>query len=147
MFGRLIEIVFNGRMSMETRVRGVVVALIVLSALSANVSELKTAWERERESTEDEVSRYEKRLAPLKNMLPQRGVVGYVTDARTPIEEGRRSYMTGYALAPLLVEPGTHWPLVIGDFADPAAARRTVDGFRVRQDFGEGLVLFAAEEK
>jgi hypothetical protein len=148
MLRRLIEPLFRGRISFETRVRGFVLALIALSALSANVGELKKISELELQPADDDVSRHEKRVAPLKNVLPQRGVVGFVTDAAGRMEEAQRRYMTGYALAPVVVAPGTGWPLVIGDFKDPAAATLMIGGaLQVREDFGDGLVLFAKEER
>jgi hypothetical protein len=132
--------------SFEKRVRAVVLALIVVSALSANVSELRITWDVMLRPGLDPVSHHEKRLAPLKAVLPEHGVVGFVTDAPTRGEQAKRRFLTGYSLAPLVVAPGTDWPLVVGDFEDPAAARLSSgERLRVREDFGDGLVLFAAE--
>lgn len=133
--------------SFETRVRSIVVALIAISALSANVGELKRVLELRPQAAPDKIAVYEERFAPLKDALPKRGVVGFVTDARTRSDEGKRRYLAGYALAPLVVSAQADWPVVIGDFSDPAAARliRT-EGFRITRDFGDGLVLLAPEK-
>jgi hypothetical protein len=132
----------------ETRVRGVVLALIVVSALSANVGELKRIWELPLQPAADKISDYEKRFAPLKNTLPKRGVVGFVTDARTRDEQLKRRYLAGYALAPIVVAPGADRPLVVGDFADPATARFiSAEGLRVHEHLGGGLVVLAPEER
>jgi hypothetical protein len=134
--------------SFETRVGGVVLALIVVSALSANVGELKRILELPLQPTADKISDYEKRFAPLKNALPTRGVVGFVTDAPTRSEREKHRYLTGYAVAPLVVAPGADWPLVVGDFSDPAVARHTsAGGLRVRDDLGSGLVVLAPEKR
>jgi hypothetical protein len=134
--------------SFEARVRGVVLALIVVSALSANVGELKRILELPLQPAADKVSDYEKRFAPLKNALPKRGVVGFVTDARTRDEQPKRRYLAGYALAPLVVAPSAEWPLVVGDFADPATARFiSAEGLRVREELGGGLLVLAPEER
>jgi hypothetical protein len=137
-----------GRISFETRVRNVVLALIVISAFLANLGELRTEWYVVLQPGPDRTSHDEKRFAPLKKVLPERGVVGFVTDASTRSEQARRRYIAGYALAPLLVAPGADQPLVIGDFKDPAAAKLITRGaLQVRHDFGDGLVLFAAEQE
>jgi hypothetical protein len=132
----------------ETRVRGVVLALIVVSALSANVGELKRIVELPLQPAADKISDYEKRFAPLKNPLPKRGVVGFVTDVAGRSEQGKRRYLAGYALAPLVVAPGAEWLLVVADFADPATARFvSAEGLRVREDLGGGLLVLAPEKK
>jgi hypothetical protein len=132
--------------SFEKRVRAVVLALLILSALSVNLTELRTTWYTLLSPGLDLVSRHEQRLAPLKAALPERGVVGFVTDAPARAEQARRRFIAGYALAPVVVARGADWPLVVGDFKDPAAARlMTGERLRVREDFGNGLVLFAAE--
>jgi hypothetical protein len=144
----LLQNFCRGGISFETRVTRVVLALIVISVLSANLSELRTMWQLDVQPGADEVSRQEKRFAQLKNALPQRGIVGFVTDAPDRSEQLKRRYIAGYALAPLVVAPGADRRLVIGDFADPSAARLVVgEALHVREDFGGGLVLFAAEER
>lgn len=133
--------------SFETRVRSVVIALIALSALAANVGELKRVLELRPQSAPDKIAVYEERFSRLKDALPKRGIVGFVTDARTRSDQGKRRYLAGYALAPLVVSANADWPLVIGDFIDPAAARLiSAEGFRITRDFGDGLVLLAPEK-
>lgn len=148
MLRRLFEPITNRAIAFETRVKTGVLALLVLSVMSANLRELAGTLRRLGvEPTLDEVSRHEKRLEPLRKALPQRGVVGYVTDAATPDEMAKRFIMTQYALAPLIVVPEAGQPLVVGVFADAAAAKRSVGARLVREEFGDGLVLFAEEER
>ena len=49
-----------------------------------------------------EVGLYERRLAPLKSLLPTRGYVGYLSDTPHASTYFRKYYATQYALAPLM---------------------------------------------
>jgi hypothetical protein len=91
----------------------------------------------------DPVTLHEKRLARLRQRLPPRGVVGYVTDA-AGAEAWRRFATTQYSLSPLIVERTTGGELVLGDFKDPGTMPAVADGYCLLpvEDFGEGLVLF-----
>jgi hypothetical protein len=62
-------------------------------------------------------------------------------------ENSKRQRLASYVLAPLLVVDSTEWPLVIGDFSNPEAAKQTIGAeFKVRQDFGDGVLLLARDE-
>ena len=146
MLRRLFEPITSRAITFETRVKIAVLALLVLSAMSENVRQLAGMLRLGVEPSLDEVSRHEKRLEPLKMALPQRGVVGYVTDAATSSEIAKRRSITSYALAPLIVVRGAGHPLVVGDFTDAAAARRHFGAAPpLREDFGDGVVLFEQE--
>ena len=73
-------------------------------------------------------------------MLPPRGVVSYLSDRP---DADKERYLTQYALAPLLLDPGPGQVLAVGNFFDPAAGAALVAGgpFEVVRDLGEGLVL------
>ena len=60
-----------------------VLALIVISAIATNLRQLVGYTQLSLKPSIDEVVDHEKRLAPLKNVLPTRGAVGYMTDAPT----------------------------------------------------------------
>jgi len=90
---------------------------------------------------EDDLSRFERRLAPLRAALSGVAVVGYVDPTGrdgTPAAIARL-YMTRYVLAPVQVIQGVDQDLVvaIGTLEPNLLSRR----FRVRQDFGGGLLL------
>ena len=89
----------------------------------------------------DEVSRYQKRLHPLREALPQRGVVGYAGD------DGKEYHIIQYALAPLLVDDSPNHPLVIDivDVADADGARcKKYENLVLVFDSGDGVCLFRA---
>jgi hypothetical protein len=142
MLTRLYEAVSNKAISPEMRVGIAVVALIVLSVMLTTLRHFAGTLRLVQEPVVDEIERYEKRFLPLKNVLPQRAVLGFVTDAKNPIEAENRQRMVSYALSPIVVDPLSERPLRIGDFANPAAAKQTIGPeFRVRQDFGNGVLL------
>ena len=99
---------------------------------------------RQRDHT---VAAHDKRMAPLREALPRRGVVGYVTDVKGPAGDPiKRYYLTQYALAPVIVAQFPTYDFVVGDFDDPAKATPPA-GYSLRKDFGNGVLLFALERK
>jgi hypothetical protein len=96
--------------------------------------------------TVDPLGANEARFAALRDVLP-RGMVGYVTDETDPDLRVQRYFLAQYALAPVLLvrTAGPRW--VIGDFA---AGRAPQDApqprLHVARDFGNGVVLFKADE-
>ncbi len=84
---------------------------------------------------------YEGRFAPLRPLLPRRGVVGYVSDRPDSEEE---YFLTQYALAPLLLDRRGAHAVVVGNFFDPARAPAIAARMRLvlLRDLGEGVMLF-----
>ena len=101
------------------------------------------------ESDRDLAARLELRFAPLRAVLPRRGVVGYLTEQ--PISSGRiqpysEQRFAVYALAPLVVDQTPEHPVVIANFESEAALRRFLDShdeWAVRADLGRGLAVLA----
>jgi hypothetical protein len=148
MFRKVLEPNTQTTVAFEPRVKIGLLAVLVVSVLITNVKELAGMLLFGVDPALEEVSRHETRLAPLRKALPQRGVVGFATDAPTRFEMGQRYQMTRYALAPLIVVPGWDHPLVVGDFTGAIAAKHASPGqFTVRQDFGDGLFLLSEPER
>ncbi len=103
----------------------------------------------------DSVSIHEKRIEPLKAVLPPAGSVGYVTTVENErffalersfqdVELLGQFIATQYTLAPVFVYNSPEYPLVVGNFLsgppDPVFLRR--HRLVPRRDFGDGLILF-----
>lgn len=132
----------------EQRVKVGLVALLALSVIATVSKELAGTLLFGVDPSMEEVSRHEERFAAVRAMLPTRAVVGFATDAASRSEQSSRFQMTRYALTPAVIVPGLDWPLVIGDFDDPASARELVaQGFTVRQDFGGGVLLLEKPQR
>ena len=120
----------------------VAVALLVALALATNgqflvrMVRFRVAYEGPNLATY-----YQARFAPLRPLLPRRGVVGYVSDR---LDADQEYFLTQYALAPLLLDRGGPHAVVVGNFFDPA--RAPVIAARMRlvlvRDVGEGVMLF-----
>ncbi len=104
----------------------------------------------------DEISVYDRRLAALRPMLPEAGLVGYLGHPEptgpTPRDSNaaallhfRRYLLAQYALAPVLLIESTEPEVVVGNF-DPALPRPPTHGLRTIRDFGDGLVVFGRTE-
>lgn len=90
---------------------------IILIALFALLSNLRLLTETAQFDLsfvgQDEVSLYQKRFDDVKKMLPQNGVIGFVSSNRNPSldfqstdSEGLREwYLAQYALAPVILSP------------------------------------------
>lgn len=83
------------------------------------------------------------RFAGLRQAVPEDAVLGFMTDASGTLEDVLFG-SAQYALAPRLLERDTKPDLVLGDFARAAdfAAFGGKYGLRIRQDFGNGVILF-----
>lgn len=82
-------------------------------------------------------------MSALKQRLPARGEVGYVTDLSG--DEGDRSfYLAQYTLSPLIVERTTQAELVVGNFKDPVLASEIAirNDLILVENFGQGIFLF-----
>jgi hypothetical protein len=134
--------------SQPTRVT-VGLLLIVLFTLVSNLQFVRIAISaRGTIAKGDEVTRYEARFQKLRQTLPSRGVVGYVSDSNPEgfprnREYFRRYYLTQYSLAPLVVVNSTEPDLLIGDVDSAAHSERVITpGFTLVKDFGDGVMLF-----
>jgi hypothetical protein len=83
--------------------------LLYIKALEYNASEPVAEWER--------------RMAPLKAALPiARGFVGYVSDSAVAcfdcanVDDQIEYTLTQYALAPMIVNKGTNYEWIVGNF-------------------------------
>ena len=125
------------------------VAAITMSgiALYRTVAELRQTV-AEPPAPPSGVAASEARLGGIREALPRRGTIGYVTDA-TPADGAfiERFYMAQFALAPLIVVPAADLRWVLGDFTagrvPPALANPDL---QVVRDFGGGVVLFEVPE-
>jgi hypothetical protein len=124
---------------------GVGLAAVILAAfLSLLQTTQGMPWIAVHPRDADAVSRSESRFRPLRQLLPPRAVVGYVSDAASADgrEEFRRYILAQYALAPVIVIDNATFELVVGDF-ECVACRRNLSGLTPIWDGGEGVVLFA----
>jgi hypothetical protein len=119
------------------------VVLLVGSALQANIVNLVHLY-RVQPAPNDFTARRDQRFELLRDALPKRGLVGYISDAATEDDHEARRMRAQFALAPLIVVPDVDQPLVVGDFTGPAAVAKGRElNLTVVRDLGDGLVLFA----
>jgi len=117
--------------------------LLVGSALQTSIVNLVHLY-RVIPARNDMMARQDQRFEPLRDALPKRGIVGYMSDAATEYDQELRRSLAQYSLAPLIVQSDTSQPLIVGEFTNPAAVARGRDlNLIVLRDFGDGLVLLA----
>jgi hypothetical protein len=139
-----------GGVGYATRVRLAALLLLALTALLTNLTYL-----RENRSLEpttaghDDINIYERRFGALRESLPARGVVGYLSDEQEVNEATKKYYLTQYTLAPLIVVRDADRELVVGDFTHggEGAPETVADRLRLVKDFGDGVALYAREER
>jgi len=117
--------------------------LLVGSALQTSIVNLVHLY-RVIPAPNDMMARQDQRFEPLRDALPKRGIVGYMSDAATEYDQELRRSLAQYSLAPLIVQSDTSQPLIVGEFTNPAAVAKGRDlNLIVLRDFGDGLVLLA----
>jgi hypothetical protein len=98
---------------------------------------------RVKDSPDTVARRSDQRYSALKSALPGRGVIGYIGEPGTSALADY--YLAQYALAPLVVDQSPNHAQVMGNFpsAQPAPAPPNL---RLVQDFGNGVLLFTAQD-
>ncbi|MFH0796998.1 MAG: hypothetical protein V2A65_08095 [Candidatus Omnitrophota bacterium] len=130
-----------------------VLLLLILSALVSSLRLLYYTSRLPKVPGKDEVTLLEKRLEELKKVLPPKGVVGYITDTEVnfsppyspeDVIRVKNHLLTQYSLAPVIVAKDQNHGLVVGVFENPKIDPDLFvnQGFRVVQNFGNGVVLF-----
>jgi hypothetical protein len=89
-------------------------------------------------SRDDPISRFERHLAPLREVLRNERVVGYLAPTQN-VDRVAHLYSVRYALAPLKVLDQIDLPLVVADGV--ADGQPLPPELRVRRDFGDHLLL------
>jgi hypothetical protein len=135
-------------------------AFVMICALYASLSLcLEKAKDFPGTGWEDPVSVHERRIEPLKSLLPPRGAVGYVTalDSEKIFARERslkdvellgHFILTQYTLAPVFVYNTPDRPLVVGNFigSNPDPSRIAREGLAPLRDLGDGLILYRRKE-
>lgn len=133
------------------RVKLAITVLLLYSAVTC-LTRVRAISRSFRSPAEDEISRYERRMLELRDALPPRGIVGYVTDppladttssrVAADLHDRFKAYILAqYVLAPRVVAVDTAREWVVGNYREDRTAP-TLPGFRIVRAFGRGLVLY-----
>jgi glycosyltransferase involved in cell wall biosynthesis len=125
-----------------------VLAMVLLFALALNGAIIKreTVWLGAHGRTEEAL--YEARLKPLKELLPEHGVIGYVTDEGAEISKKWKDfYLAQYILSPRVLVKDTRLPYVMGGYYDIREPNRSAsEGLVLIKDFGHGIQLYKGKQ-
>jgi hypothetical protein len=126
-----------------------VLCMVVPFAVYVNGRIINKEIDRLNEPDRTEEARYEKRLEPLKEVLPEHGVVGYVTDERATLYKKLKDfYLAQYMLSPRVLVRDAHYPYVIGMYYEMAHPdRRALRGLTLVEDFGYGVELYQGKRQ
>ena len=97
-----------------------------------------------------DISGYLNRFLTLRQFMPKRGVVGYLSDDSADEDISTpRKYLAQYSLAPVILARSLDYSLVVGNFRNrpPDFEPYRKMGLIPLRDFGNGVVLFAREFK
>lgn len=128
------------------------IALVLLYSAATGVARARAIYHAFHEPATDEITRYERHMLELRDALPPRGIVGYVTDP--PLEDTSsarvaadlhdrfKAYILAqYVLAPRVMVVDTTREWVVGNYRGNRAAP-TLPGYQIVRTFGRGLVLY-----
>jgi hypothetical protein len=99
---------------------------------------------------------WEKRMEPLREYLPERGIIGYLAEDDLPgapagaQEDLEELLLTQYFLAPRIIVKGAGYAWVIGNFGKANFDMRAVEdayGLRLRKEFSYGIFLFERNQE
>lgn len=132
-----------------------IASLLVYAVISCGgvLSEQYKVYTQFTRHSGDPISGYEKRFTGVRQVLPQKGAVGFLSDVPAPFlkgDDGRAGtlYLTQYVLSPVVVYDNAQYPLVVGNFhSSPHPSPELLKILRLRPiaNFGNGVVLFKRE--
>ena len=125
-----------------------VLCMVLPFAVYVNGRIINKEIDRLRGPDRTEEARYERQLQPLKELLPEHGVIGYVTDDRVDLYKKLKDfYLTQYMLSPRLLVRDVYHPYVIGVYYEIAQPDRTASqGLTLIKDFGHGIQLYQGKQ-
>jgi hypothetical protein len=129
--------------------RVIVIISVIIFSLFANGSILIESIVFPERLTTD-ISSYEGRFLVLRQALPRRAVVGYISDDSADEEtSSARIYIARYALSPLIIVRSLEYPLVVGNFRNtsPDLEIYRKQGLIPLRDFSNGVILFSRESQ
>lgn len=102
------------------------------------------------EKMSESIFPFEKRFIALRQVLPKRGVVGFITDVGKDEcrEDPETRILTAqYSLAPIILGNSLDYPLIVGHFRNPTPDFEFYvnKGLIPLRDFGNGIFLFKRE--
>jgi len=132
--------------------------LFLLSiSLFSNFQQILIIWQQWRsvEINQDASSLWEKRIENLKADLPETGEIGYLSEMdipgmeNDPVDTNEEYVLTQYFLAPRKIIRSSHYPLVIGNFANidiqHESDLETLIGLDVIASYGYGIYLLRGD--
>lgn len=133
----------NAPRSALSRNQLLALVIFIFCCLLSTARILREAPKPWRIQPDDIAQRSDQRFAAVKQVLPNRGVVGYIG------EPGDSSlpdyYLAQYALAPLVVDRSIQHKIILGNFPS-LQVPISVPGLRKIQDFGNGVALLTNED-
>jgi len=98
----------------------------------------------------DGVTRFTARYQPVRSLLPDKGVIGYMTDPAAAADEVNATaefYLAQYALAPIVVVNSSNQRYVVTNFHVMVTTGSMADqGFKLVREFGNGVAVFENQQ-
>jgi len=117
-------------------------AVVLASVFLTGFRLAEVAFPGEAGGSEDPLVRLESRLAPVRPFLPERGVVGYLTD--TQAVHGSALSQAQYVLAPLVLVGNLQPRVLVGNFSGEyrnVLEELSTLQYRLRYDSGTGVFV------
>jgi len=94
----------------------------------------------------DGVTQFTARYQPVRSLLPDKGVIGYMTDPAAAADELNATaefYLVQYALAPIVVVNSPNQRFIVSNFHVMMTTGAMADqGFKLVREYGNGVAVF-----
>lgn len=127
----------------------IAIVLIILSVLFSSLEkfnrEIRQLLKKTQDADEITLLEIENRFKVFKNILPEHGAIGYITDQQLQ-DSVREFYLAQYVLSPVIIVNKSTYPLVIGNFHKPINVDKVSEDMHlsILKEFNNGLFLFKA---
>ena len=131
----------------------IALALVLSAILLSQLSVIVGLAQRLPSARADEgMTRFEKRFAEARKVLPRSGVIGYLSDPQEGEGLAQGLYASRYVsaeyyLAPLVITDSVELDLILGNFFSPRAMEKAMAEHKltVLRDFHNGVFLLRKE--
>jgi len=103
---------------------------------------VEVTYERSPSSEVEKVTLIEKKLEGVRAILPERGIIGYISDLAPAGTADEEYFLTQYVLAPLVVADDVYHSFVLANMHKADSKLTVRDNLKLIKVFPSGVLLF-----
>ena len=120
--------------------------MVILDVLAGNIRDVTKEFRQfYNQKAENKETHHVRQLEKLKDILPEKGIVGYFTNREyNTVDDTMSYYLTQYALSPLIIVRSTKPQIIVADVNETFNIKAFNSRYNCRllKNFGDGILVF-----